>query len=173
MNQGRWLLYAALAAALWIGYAHWRDLQREIGAAPHIAAAAQQKTRARETLAAETAKVAATLRQLELALANQEKTDAKNQATIKSQADQLRAAAGPAGRLRDPNAAGCGRGGGGPAAQAAASAGDRAADGADAGGLFSAGATQLFQRLTLRADEINAAYTSCRADAFSVRAAAP
>jgi hypothetical protein len=30
-NPGRWLLYAALAGALWAGYLTWREHQRELG----------------------------------------------------------------------------------------------------------------------------------------------
>lgn len=31
LNPGRWLLYLALAGALWAGYAAWREHQRELG----------------------------------------------------------------------------------------------------------------------------------------------
>lgn len=31
LNPGRWLLYIALAGALWAGYAAWADHQRELG----------------------------------------------------------------------------------------------------------------------------------------------
>ena len=31
LNPGRWLLYAALAGALWLGYTTWREHQRELG----------------------------------------------------------------------------------------------------------------------------------------------
>lgn len=61
--------------------------------------------------------------------------------------------------------------GGGGGAQGAdpARAGGGADDASQAGGLFSAGATELFLRLTREADDINIAYTSCRLDALSLR----
>lgn len=31
LNPGRWMLYAALAGALWLGYTTWREHQRELG----------------------------------------------------------------------------------------------------------------------------------------------
>ena len=79
--------------------------------------------------------------------------------------------AATAGRLRDPNAAaaGCRSGGAGASTTDPGLADPDAADAAEAGGLFSAGATELLQRLTREADAINAAFASCRADALSVR----
>ena len=102
----------------------------------------------------------------------QELKDAEHQKKVAGMAEQLRRAAGPAGRLRDPNAqAGAGRGcsGDSPKAEAAAAPDRRADNPAETGGLFSAGATELLKRLTGEADEVNAAYASCRADALQLR----
>lgn len=123
------------------------------------------------TLADETEKTRLLERSLQAARTNQELKDATNQKTVADLSDRLRRAAGPALRLRDPNAtAGCWPGGGGAAGTATAAAGDRPADAAEAGGLLSAELTGLLQRLQREADDINAAYSSCRADAFAVRA---
>jgi hypothetical protein len=103
----------------------------------------------------------------------QEKKDADNAKLIADQAARLRAllAAAPGGQLRDPNAAGCGRGGAGPEGHASAATGDRPADATQAGGLLSAQLSGLLIRLTGEADGINAAYESARADALMCRQA--
>ena len=82
---------------------------------------------------------------------------------------RLRHAAGPAGRLRDPHAAGCGGGSGGATGQTSAATGGGAANPAEAGGLLSTDLSGLLQRLQLEADTINVAYASCRADTYTVR----
>lgn len=162
---GALLLMGTLTAS----YYGWRSHQRGIGAAPYIAAIAVQKKEATAKLAAETDRVNAVNKQLEFALATQEKTDVSNQQKSDGLALRLRdLAAANNGRLRDP--AGCGGGGGGAANQAAANAPDRAADGADAGGLLSGPISELFIRLTKEADTINNAYASCRPDSINIRA---
>jgi len=45
LNPARWLLYIAFAGALWLGYAHWRDVQQEVG---YDRAVAKQKSQAEE-----------------------------------------------------------------------------------------------------------------------------
>lgn len=100
---------------------------------------------------------------------NQEQKDATNQKTIADLSERLRRLADPVGRLRDPNAPGCGNGGGSPPGEVAPAPGDRPADQPEAGGLLSAELGGLLQRITREADDINAAYASCRADAFAVR----
>ena len=135
-----------------------------------LAARAQLHAEATAILAAETDKT----RLAEQALANlknqQEMQDAANQKTIDDLSDRLRRAAGPAGRLRDPHAAGCGGGGGSTPSEAAEPAGNRPGDAAETAGLLSADLTGLLQRLQLEADYINDAYSSCRAQAIAVRA---
>lgn len=177
LSPGRWLLIGALLAALVLGYFAWADHigdKREAAVtARYNAAIGAQKKEAAQKLADETAKVATAEKALNDFKNQQELKDATNQKTVAGLSARLLNATGPAGRLRDPDAAGCGRGGGGAQGADPASADDRANDPAQTGGLFSAGATQLLQRLTREADDINAAYISCRADAWSVRAADP
>jgi hypothetical protein len=137
--------------------------------AHYLAAIQKLKAEAATKLAAETAKTRSAEQALTEAKNHQELQDAKHQKTITDLSDRLRRAAGHAGRLRDPNAAQCGGGGdraqGEPATAASAGATDRA----EAGGLLSEPLTELLQRLTRDADEINAAYASCRADAYTLR----
>jgi hypothetical protein len=136
------------------------------------AALAEQKAAAATTLANETEKTRLLERSLQASTHKQETQDASNQKTVSDLAGQLRRASGIAGRMRDPNAApGCRLGSSGAPSAAAAAPSGGAADDAEAGGLFSERATELFTRLTRESDEINTAYISCRADAYTVRAA--
>ena len=168
LNPSRWLLLAALVGALVLGYYHWRNEQREIGRqeqkAVDQAATDKIKAEAKATLAAETAKVSDLQAKLESAKAKQEIDDVKNRKTITDLGSKL------AGRLFDPNARGCGNGGGGTQAPDTATADNRANDGAQAGGLLSDSASELFRRITREADEVNIAYISCRADGVALRA---
>jgi hypothetical protein len=119
-------------------------------------------------------KLTAEVKQLQARLIDaqkaQEKKDANNQAVIDAQARRLAdAAAAHGGQLRDPN--GCGRGGASPEGQGGAAAGTGEEHRAEAGGLLSAQLSRLLGKLTREADNINAAYESCRADAVNVRQA--
>lgn len=162
-----------LLAALVFGEQYIEGLGYDRRAAEDAAAMARQKIEAAATLASETAKT----RTAEQALSHfknaQELKDAADQKTVADLSDRLRRLAGPAGRLRDPQAAGCGPSSSGNPGATAATPGDRADDPSQAGGLLSGGATELLLRLTREADDINAAYTSCRADAYAVRGTAP
>lgn len=166
------LVYALLLTVLGFGYGPWAAHQQGMGEArvttSYNAAINQQKATAGQLLATETQKAATATKALHDSQAQREIDDAKNASTVAALAVRLRAV-GVAGRLRDPNAAGCGGSGGGAQGADPARAGGGAADTAEAGGLFSAGATELFQRLTSEADNINIAYASCRADALNVR----
>jgi hypothetical protein len=158
----RLIAIAALIAGLYFAERHIEGIGYDRAKAEYTAAIDKQKADAAATLATETAKV----RQAEQAL--QAATDAQNQKdqthakTIADLSSRLRLAAGPAGRLRDPHAAGCGAGSSGPEAQAASAAGDRATDRTEAGGLVSEPLSRLLLELTASADEVNAAYASCR-----------
>lgn len=164
---------ALLLAVLGVAYGPWAAHQQGIGekraTMVYNLAIDQQKTAAGKLLDAETAKAATATKALNDFKVKQEQQDAKNQTTVTDLERSLHAAAGPAGRLRDPNAAVCGGGGDGAQGADPARAGDSPADAAKAGGLFSGPATALLQRLTLEADEINVAYASCRPDALALR----
>lgn len=169
LNPARWLLYLALAGSLWLGYTTWRDRHQDIGeqraTQRYEAALAVQKTQAAQLLATETTRANEAERRARELIAQQEKNDASNLKTIGTLAARLRALAGPDGRLRDPNVgAGCGGGGSGPAGAPAAAPADRPADPAQTGGLLSAELSELLRARLTEADEINLAYTSCRAD---------
>ena len=157
LSPGRWLFIGGLLAALWLGYGAWAAHQQGIGEARATAsyntAIDKQKAKAGQLLATETQKAAAATKALHDSKAQREIDDAKNASTVAALAGRLRAAS-TAGRLRDPHAAGCGCGGGGAQGADPARAGGGAADAAEAGGLFSAGATELFQRLTRHAADI-------------------
>ncbi len=118
-------------------------------------------------ITAEVVKTAKVQAALDAARNSQEILDETHRQAIATLATRLQLRAGPARRLRDPYAAEC------PATAPAASTRTSADDAATAGGLLSAELTDLLQRLTSEADSINAAYASCRADAFSMRALQP
>jgi hypothetical protein len=176
-NPARWLLLLAAVAALGVGYLAWADhignVREEKVVARYEKQIKLQKAQAILDLATETAKTQTAERGLVKFKNQREITDAKNRTTVAGLERRLRDAAGAAGRLRDPNQAGCGSGSGSTPDPVAASPSDRAGNPAEAGGLFSAGATELLQRLTREADEINMAYSSCRADALSLRMTLP
>ncbi len=108
---------------------------------------------------------------LATALADREKSDAQYKTTVQTYRNQVLAAAGVTGRLRDPNAeaGGCGRGGGGAAAQAVAGAAGGAGDGAERAGLLSKELTEFLLAQAYEADRVNIAYKSCKADAIAIR----
>ena len=175
----------AVAAAAGALYALWAHVdQRGYARAQSVyeAKISRLKTEATTQLAQETERVLLIEQALHQSKNNQDLKDDQNRQTIDGLSARLRALAGPAGpagptgsavRLRDPNfqagAAQCRGGGdrspGDPAAAAAAGATDRS----EAGGLLSEQLSELLQRLAREADDINAAYASCRADAYTVR----
>lgn len=161
----------ALIAALLGSIGAWevRGWECEAGEKAQIVALGKQKLQAGATLAAETAKTAAAEQLLADSKNKQDLTDAKLQKANESLSASLRSAAGPAGRLRDPKATGCGRSGGSTSTPLAAVPGAGAGDGADAAGLLSAELTELLLKQAKAADLINDAYASCRADADAVR----
>lgn len=160
----------ALLAALFFGerYIEGRGAARQL--AVDTIAIAKQKTEAAGTLATEIQNTRRAEQALQTFKNTQELKDADHQKTVAGLSARLRDLAGPAGRLRDPNATGCGGGGGSASGAVAAAAGDSAADPAEAGGLLSAELSGLLRARLKEADDINSAYISCRADTYSVRA---
>ncbi len=174
MTGRRWLLWGLAAAALLAGaYALERHVEQrgyDRAAAEYTAAIQKLQAEAATTLATETAKTLSAEQALNTAKNNQEMKDAKHIQTIAQFADRLRIAAGPAGRLRDPNAATqCGGSGDRPPGDPATATAAGATDPAQTDGLLSEQLSELLQRLAREADDINAAYASCRADAYTVR----
>lgn len=171
LNPGRWLLYAAFIGALLLGYNAWADHQQDIGEARANArwqqATDKLKTEARAKLAAETAKADKATDELRKFKDAQELKDAQARKTVADLRQRL--AAVPGGRLRDPNAPGCGSGGSDPQAKDSPGTQHSDPDGTQAGGLLSAELTGLLQRLQSEADEINIAYAACRPDARALR----
>lgn len=137
-----------------------------------VAATEALKVQAASDLAAETAKTRTAEQALQAITNTQNLKDASHEKTVADLSARLQRAAGPAGRLRDPNATagGCGAGGGGAQGATTSAAGDRTADGAETGGLLSEQLTGLLQRTQREADAINDAYASCRATAIADRA---
>ena len=171
LNPGRWLLYAAFIGALLLGYNAWADHQQGIGEGRANTrwqqATDKLKTEARAKLAAETAKADKATDELRKFKDAQELKDAQARKTVAALRQRL--AAVPGGRLRDPNAPGCGSGGSGPQAKDSPGTQHSDPDGTQAGGLLSAELTGLLQRLQSEADEINIAYAACRPDARALR----
>ena len=131
--------------------------------AKHTAALEALKRSAAETLARETQAARAAEQALQTFKQAQELTDAQHQQAMASLSDRLRSLAGPAGRLRDPHAAGCGAGRGGAQVSHAAAPAGGAGDAAEAGGVLSEPLDRLLRQLAGEADAINVAYASCRA----------
>jgi hypothetical protein len=170
---GRLLLRGLAVAALLAGaYALERHIEQrgyDRAAAEYTAAIQKLQAEAATTLAAETAKTRSAEQELATAKNNQELKDATHQKTIAGLSDRLRSAAGPAGRLRDPNATQCGGSGGSPPGDPATATAAGPTDGGEAGGLLSEQLTQFLFEQAASADELNNAYISCRADAMNVR----
>ena len=103
----------------------------------------------------------------------QDLKDENHQKIVAAMSTRMRDLAGTSGRLRDPNQAGCGNGGGSTPSGVPPATADRSNDTAEAGGLLSAELSGLLQQLAQEADVINTAYASCRADAFMMRSAKP
>jgi hypothetical protein len=166
----RVLAVAALLGGLYMLERHIEQRGYDRAEADYTAAIERLHADAAAKLAEEVNKTRAAEQALNEAKNNQELKDATHTQTIASLSDRLRRAAGPAGRLRDPNATHCGGSGGSPEGGPATTANAGAADHAEAGGLLSEQLSELLQRLAREADDINAAYASCRADAYTVRA---
>lgn len=162
-------LVLALLAALLYAERYIEGMGYSRAHAKYEGAISKQKETAAALLATEINKARAAESALQAAKNDQEIQDAEHQKTVAGLSARLRDLAGPSGRLRDPNAAGCGGGGGSATGPTAPAPGDRAADPAEAGGLLSAQLSGLLQQLTREADDINDAYSSCRADSFAVR----
>lgn len=164
----------ALLAALAFGVNAFLNYEQGIGEARATAryekALQAQKAEAATLLAKETAKVAVAERRLNDFKNTQEVKDADAKQRNLDQAARLRDLAGPVGRLRDPYApTGCGGCRDDTEGESAASTNAGAKNPPQAGGLLSVELTALLLRITAEADEVNAAYASCRADAYSVR----
>lgn len=176
MITGMYIRLAAALAVVVLLFGAWQYIDGRGYSRAHAectAATDAIKHQAAATLAAETAKARATEQALQTQTHHQELQDANNQKTVADLSDRLRRLAGPSGRLRDPQAGGCGAGGSGAPGAATPAAAGGATDAAQAGGLFSAAATDFLLQLARDADDVNAAYASCRADADAVRVAMP
>jgi uncharacterized membrane protein YdfJ with MMPL/SSD domain len=165
----RVVAFLAVIAALF-GVIHYIDSRGYARAkAEDVAAINAQKAEAASKLSAEKDKTSAAEKALAAITHAQELKDHDHEQTIAAMSDRLRSITGPSGRLRDPHATGCRSGGGGATSPAITTSSDRAENLAEDSGLLSADLSGLLQRLTREADDINAAYASCRADAFAVR----
>lgn len=159
----------ALLAGLWWLEHHIEQRGYDRAQAVYQAEIDRLQTEAATQLANETKRVRLAEHALQEAKNQQDRTDAKHTQTIAALSARLRAAAGPAGGLRDPYATQCGGSGDRPASDPAAASAAGATDRAQASGLLSEPLAELLQQLTREADEINVAYASCRTDAYTVR----
>lgn len=165
----RLLLVAALLGGLYMLERHIEQRGYDRAEADYTAAIERLHADAAAKLSDEVNKTRAAEQALNEAKNNQELKDATHTKTIASLSDRLRRAAGPTGRLRDPNATPCGRSGGGPEGGPTATANAGATNGPEAGGLLSEPLTQFLFEQAASADELNNAYISCRADAMNIR----
>lgn len=161
-----------ICAVAIVAYSYYQQQVGESRAtAAYNTAIDRQKLDAGAALARETGKTRAAEQTLQAFKNQQEIRDAENKRVVGALADQLRAAAGAAGRLRDPNAssAGCGIGGSGTPGADPARAGGGTADAASDAGLLSKQLTEFLLAQAADADQVNLAYVSCRADAMNLR----
>jgi hypothetical protein len=126
------------------------------------AALTKQKGEAAQLLAAETTKVLEAERKLREFTSQQEKKDVANKKVVNDLSDRVRRLAGESGRLRDPNATGCGKSGAGAPGAEPASAPSGEGDGAKTDGLLSVPLTALLRGALRDADLQATAYASCR-----------
>ena len=148
---------------VYFSYEHWAKAEQAIGAAPYIAAIRKQNDEAAALLAKLTSEAKVKQQALDTFNATRNENDATNETVISLLADKLHAAR----VLYDPNATGCS--GGSAQGQTAPGAQVGGANSAQSGGVLSAELSGLLTRLTSEADTLNAAYISCRADAYEVR----
>ena len=160
----------ALLVLLFFGEQYIEGRGYDRARAEDNAAIEKVKREAAGQLAIETIKTRNAERALQTFKNDQELKDVQHQQMVVALADRLHGLADPAGRLRDPNAARCGSGGDKPQDDASTTARDSSDNPTEAGGLLSAQLSGLLQRLAREADDINVAYASCRADAYTVRA---
>ncbi|MDP3652409.1 MAG: hypothetical protein Q8R67_12075 [Rhodoferax sp.] len=160
----------ALLAALFCGEQYIESRGYDRRDAEARAENERSKRKAADTLASEITKTRKAEQALQDITNTQNLKDANHAKTVADLSDRLRRIAGPAGRLRDPHAgAGCGGGSSGAPGADPGAPGDRPADPAETGGLLSAELSGLLRERLREADDINAAYASCRADAYTLR----
>lgn len=172
------IITALVLLALFVAYPYWQDNQQAIGedraTARANAATQAQNKEAAALLAAEKERADAATKALRDFTATQEKTDANVQEQIALLERRLRAAAGAAGRLRDPYAvAASGPGCAGAPGAGTDLAGNSAGDTAQAHGLLSPELSGFLIAKLTDAERINAAYASCRAIAGQLKEALP
>lgn len=155
------LLAALVGGTMLYGHSQYKQGQQERKTF-YEAALTKQKGEAAQLLADETAKVREIERQLREFVSNQEKKDAVNQQTVDDLSARYNRLVGKSGRLRDPNATGCGQGSGGTKSAESTTPQDSAGDGAKEGGLLSVPLSALLRGALRDADNINNAYASCR-----------
>ncbi len=167
------LAIMALAAAV-LGYGHHQYVKgTTVQQAIDQVATDKIKLAAAAELAAQKEKTRMAEQAYQDFVNKQELKDAQHKKLIDDLADKLQRSQS-AGRLRDPNAApGCRLDSSGAPGKVSPVAGVGADNGAEADGLFSEPATRLFERLTREADDINAAYQSCRDYASKVTEPTP
>lgn len=171
LSPAKLLAVLCLALTLALGVQTVRLASVKTNVAVLQAAIETNKADASRTLAEATKKTLNAERELSAARAERETEDAKNLAKIQTQRNALmalsRGGGGPG--LRDPNQTGCGSSSSGPPGTDPTIANHSAADAPEAGGLLSEPVTELLLSLVDSADQINLAYTSCRAYAEDLR----
>ncbi len=169
----RILAITAIVIAALLGGWYYGQRQYQAGQAEathrYTASISAIKAEAVKILAAETAKNRATEQALHAALDKQNTKDSTNEKTIFALSGRLRNLTDSAGRLRDPHAPGCGPCSSGPPSEAAADTVAGAADTAPASWALSKQLTEFLFQQAADADTLNAAYASCRADAYAAR----
>jgi hypothetical protein len=161
------VLSAALVAGYGAWHSHVKNLGYEEAAKDYTIAIDKMQLDASKKLASEIEKNKKIETSFNESKNRLEIKNVENQKIISSLSDGLRSAT-VNGRLRDPNSEGCRAGSSGSTGNNSTNASGDSIDNPEAVGLFSTGATELLQRITKEADEINSAYQICRSWAETV-----
>lgn len=147
------------------GYVKGRASGVEITTEKYESQIAKQKLEADKIIAFEAANVKATEKRLRDFKDNQEVQDASNQKKIHDLNSRVRSLSNVVGQLRDPYAGS----GNSPQGATPTDASNSIYNRAEACGVLSKQLTGFLSDQAQSCDEINVAYISCRADAFSIR----
>ena len=158
-------LVIALLVGLFFGYQHIIGIGKHEQYLIDQAIIKTMEVEAGKKLLAETNRADSLTKEPQTLKDAQDLKDSNHENTVSALASRLH----DAGRLRDPNAIGCGPGSGGPETPATGLASAGAEDGGQTGGLLSKELTGLLNRLLEEADTINIAYASCKADSVGIR----
>jgi hypothetical protein len=170
----KWIIGVGLVVTLYLSYNAWerriRENEREKVVAEYNVKIDAQKVEAAKLLEQVTTRVTAAEKTLRVELEKQNETDVINEKTISVLADKLHGLASRTGGVFiDPNSTGRWQSSDIPSGSTAAVTGTGFSNPTQAAGVLSKFTTDALLTLARQADELNAAYESCRNDSIKVR----